>query len=204
MRLFVAVDIAPAVAEAAAALIEQLRERAIRLAPRSRISWVTADRLHVTVRFIGNVDADRADAVRRVLAPPLGQAPFDLTLAGVRAFPPKGPPRVLWSDVSNGREPLLAIEQRVGARPSTLEAFGRVQGVGERLARTGIAAEERPYNPHLTLARVREAVGLRSAALLESAAETTLGTTAVEAITLFESRLSPKGPTYVALQRTSL
>ncbi|HET9195235.1 MAG TPA: RNA 2',3'-cyclic phosphodiesterase [Vicinamibacterales bacterium] len=188
MRLFVAVDIAPAVAEAAAALIEQLRERAIRLAPRSRISWVTADRLHVTVRFIGNVDADRADAVRRVLAPPLGQAPFDLTLAGVRAFPPKGPPRVLWSDVSNGREPLLAIEQRVG----------------ERLARTGIAAEERPYNPHLTLARVREAVGLRSAALLESAAETTLGTTAVEAITLFESRLSPKGPTYVALQRTSL
>lgn len=188
MRLFVAVDIAPAVAEAAAALIEQLRERAIRLAPRSRISWVTADRLHVTVRFIGNVDADRADAVRRVLAPPLGQAPFDLTLAGVRAFPPKGPPRVLWSDVSNGREPLLAIEQRVG----------------ERLARAGIAAEERPYNPHLTLARVREAVGLRSAALLESAAETTLGTTAVEAITLFESRLSPKGPTYVALQRTSL
>lgn len=188
MRLFVAVEIAPAVAEAAAALIEQLRERAIRLAPRSRISWVTADRLHVTVRFIGNVDADRADAVRRVLAPSLGQAPFDLTLAGVGTFPPKGPPRVLWSGVSDGREPLLAIEQRVG----------------ERLARAGIAAEERPYNPHLTLARVREAGELRSAALLEDAGETTLGTTAIEAITLFESRLSPKGPTYVALQRTRL
>ena len=188
MRLFVAVEIAPAVAEAAAALIERLRERAIRLAPRSRITWVTADRLHVTVRFIGNVDADRADAVRQVLAPPLGQAPFDLTLAGVGAFPPKGPPRVLSSGVSDGREPLLATEQRVS----------------ERLARAGIAAEPRPFIPHLTLARVREAAGLRSAALLEATGEATLGTTTVQAITLFESRLSPKGPTYVALQRTSL
>ena len=188
MRLFVAVEIAPAVAEAAAALIEHLRKRAIRLAPRSRISWVTADRLHVTVRFIGNVDADRADAVRRVLAPPLGQAPFDLILAGIGTFPPKGPPRVVSSSVSDGREPLLAIEQRVS----------------ERLARVGIAAEQRPYTPHLTLARVREAGGLRSAALLEGAGGTTLGTTAVEAITLFESRVSPKGPSYVALQRTSL
>lgn len=188
MRLFVAVEIAPDVAQSAAAVIERLRERAIRLAPRSRITWVTTDRLHVTVRFIGNVDADRVDAVRQVLAPPLGQAPFKLTLAGVVMFPPKGPPRVLASGVSDGREPLLAIEHHVS----------------ERLARAGIAAEQRPYTPHLTLARVREAGGLRSAALLENMSETRLGTTAVEAITLFESRLSPKGPTYMALQRTSV
>jgi 2'-5' RNA ligase len=188
MRLFVAVEVAPAVVAAAAALIERLRERAIRLAPRSRITWVTPDRLHLTVRFIGHVDADRADAVRRVLASPLAQAPFDLALAGVGTFPPKGPPRVVWSGVTDGRGPLLAIEQHVS----------------ERLARAGIAAEDRPYNPHLTLARVREAGGLRSVALLEAVGETTLGATAVEAITLFESRLSPKGPTYVALQKTAL
>jgi 2'-5' RNA ligase len=67
MRLFVAVEIAPAVAAAADALIDRLRARAVRLAPRSRITWVTADRLHLTVRFIGHVDADRADAVLQVL-----------------------------------------------------------------------------------------------------------------------------------------
>jgi 2'-5' RNA ligase len=78
------------------------------------------------------------------------------------------------------------------------------QRVSERLARAGIAAEPRPYTPHLTLARVREAAGLRSAGLLEATGEATLGTTTVEAITLFESRLSPQGPTYVALQKTSL
>ena len=188
MRLFVAVEIAPAVAAAAAALIDRLRQRALRLAPRSRITWVTADRLHVTVRFIGRIDADRADAVRQVLASPLGQPPFDLIVAGVGTFPPKGPPRVVWSGLTDGREPLLAIGQRVR----------------ERLARAGIAAEEQPYHPHLTLGRVREAAGLRSAALLEGVGETTLGATAVGAITVFESRLSPKGPAYVAIQRTSL
>jgi 2'-5' RNA ligase len=188
MRLFVAVEVAPAVAAAAAALIERLREHAIRLAPRSRITWATADRLHLTVRFIGHVDADRAHAVRQVLASPLGQVPFDLTLAGVGTFPHTGPPRVVWSDVTGGRDSLLAIEQRVS----------------ERLALAGIGAEERPYHPHLTLSRVREAGGLRSVALLEGVGETTLGGTAVEAITLFESRRSPNGPTYVALQRTTV
>lgn len=188
MRLFVGVEIAPAVAAAAAALIERLRDRAARLAPLSRITWMTADRLHVTVRFIGHVDADRAAAVSQALAPPLALDAFDLTVAGIGTFPRRGPPRVVWSAVADGRELLLAIEQRVS----------------ERLARVGIAAEERPYNPHLTLARIREAGGLRSAALLEAVAETVLGATTVEAITLFESRLSPKGPTYVPLQRTSL
>jgi 2'-5' RNA ligase len=188
MRLFVAVEIAPAVAAAAASLIERLRDRASRLAPLSRITWMTADRLHVTVRFIGHVDADRADAVSQALAPPLRLDAFELIVAGIGTFPRKGPPRVVWSAMADGRELLLAIEQRVS----------------ERLARVGIVAEERPYNPHLTLARIREAGGLRSAALLEAVAETVLGATTVEAITLFESRLSPKGPTYVPLQRTSL
>lgn len=188
MRLFVAVEIAPAVAAAAAELIDQLRARAGRLAPRSRITWVTADRLHITVRFIGHVDLERTDVIRQALAPPFESDPFELTVAGVGTFPRTGPPRVVWAGLTEGRQPLTAIEEHVG----------------QRLSGVGIAAEERSYNPHLTLARVRAAGGLRSAALLETVTDTMLGATPVEAITLFESRLSPKGPTYVALQRTGL
>jgi RNA 2',3'-cyclic 3'-phosphodiesterase len=188
MRLFVAVEIAPAVAVTAAGLIDSLRERALRLAPRSRITWIAADRLHITVRFIGHVDADQADVIRRVLTPSLEREPFPLSIAGVGTFPPKGPPRVVWAGLTEGRQPLTAIEEHVG----------------NRLSGVGIAPDERPYNPHLTLARVREAGGLRSAALLEAVTDAVLGTTTVKAITLFESRLSPKGPTYVALQRTAL
>ena len=71
MRLFVAVEIAPAVGAVAVELICRLRERALQLAPCSRMTWTTLDRLHVTVRFIGHVDAEQADAIRQVLAPPL-------------------------------------------------------------------------------------------------------------------------------------
>ena len=188
MRLFVAVEIAPAVGAAAVELIVSLRERARQLAPSSRITWITADRLHVTVRFIGHADLEKADVIRQVLARPLERRPFELTISGVGTFPPKGPPRVVWAGVTDGRAALTATEELVS----------------ERLSGVGIAAEQQPYNPHLTLARVREAGGLRSVGWLEGVRDTTFGTMTVEAITLFESRLSPKGPTYVALQRTGL
>ena len=188
MRLFVGIEISPAVIAATIELIAQLRAASATLAPRSRITWVTAERLHITIRFIGHVDDTRADEIRAVLAPPLPMEPFNLTIAGVGTFPPKGSPRVVWAGLTGGCDQLMAIESTVS----------------ERLAGVGVPREERLYNPHLTLARVRDAAGLRPAPFVGSRREISLGTTSVDAITLFESRLSPKGPTYVALARTPL
>jgi len=188
MRLFVACEVAAPVRTAAAELIGELARRAARLAPSSRIAWVTADRLHVTVRFIGFVDDSRADAIRATLSRELPVGAFDLTVAGVSAFPPKGPPRVVWAGLSAGADRLADVERNVSAT----------------LAQLGIPPEARPYTPHLTLARIREASGLRTAALLQGVNGSILGSTHVAAITLFESRLSPTGPTYVALQRMAL
>ena len=72
-----------------------------------------------------------------------------------------------------------------------------------RLSTIGIPPEDRPYNPHLTLARVREPAGLRAAALLDGLQTHAFGHSTIDAITLFESRLSPKGPTYVAQARAA-
>lgn len=188
MRLFVAVELDRAVTSAASGLVDELRRRAARLAPRARITWIPEERLHLTVRFIGNADEPRAHAIALVLQPPLGIHPFDLTIAGAGAFPPGGKPQVLWAGVTAGLDVLQHVEGAVSAR----------------LASTGVAPEERPYSPHLTLARVRDAAGLRTPALFEGLAAAPVGTTRVAAITLFESRLSPKGPTYVPLQRTML
>ena len=188
MRLFVAVELSPDAAAAALDLLEVLRARASRLAPHSRISWVAPDRLHVTIRFIGHVDDDKAPAIAEALVPAIGIEPFDLTIAGVAVFPSKGPPRVIWAGLSSGEDRLGAIERVVS----------------DRLAALGVAPEDRAFTPHLTLARVREAGGLRSPALLEGLDQTALGSTRVDAITLFESRLSPKGPTYQAIHRTQL
>ena len=188
MRLFVGISLDPKVAAAAGALVEQLRRRAARLARASRITWIPDARLHLTVRFIGPVDEDRARVMREVLEPPLPIDPFDLTFEGAGAFPKSGAPRVLWVGVTAGRDGLDRVEREVT----------------RRLATVNVPPEDRVYRPHLTLARVREAAGLRSAALFERVEGIALGTSHVDAITLFESRLSPKGPTYVALQTTAL
>jgi 2'-5' RNA ligase len=185
MRLFVAAEIGETLAARAAELTRELQRRARESAPRARVTWVPADRLHLTVRFIGEVDETRAAGVHNALEPPLAVAPFDLTLTGAGAFPKGGAPRVLWVGVANGRDELVAAERDVSAR----------------LARLGIPEEERAYSPHLTLARVREPAGLRSARLLEGLTERALGTVRVDAITLFQSKLSPKGPAYTPLLR---
>jgi 2'-5' RNA ligase len=114
--------------------------------------------------------------------------PFDLTVDGLGAFPRAGQPRVLWAGLARGRESLLRLERVVASR----------------LAEAGIAPEPRAYNPHLTLARVRDAAGLRAAALLDGVSDDPIGTIRIDAFTLFDSRLSSKGPTYVPLQRTPL
>lgn len=188
MRLFVGVEISPDLARSAGTLLEDLRRRAAHLAPRSRITWVSPDRLHFTLSFIGEADEDHVQGIREALAPSVPLPPFDLTVAGVGAFPRTGQPRVLWAGLTDGREALVRLERVVASR----------------LSAAGVAGEPRAYNPHLTLARVREAGGLRTSALYEGLPQGPVGTTRVEAFTLFESRLSSAGPTYVPLQRTVL
>jgi 2'-5' RNA ligase len=185
MRLFVGIEISEPVAANTLALIARLQSRASDLAPGSRITWVTGDRLHITVQFIGHVDDPKAEAIRAALSDPLPITPFDLTVAGVGTFPPRGSPRVIWGGLTAGRDRLIAVGELVA----------------RRLSDVGVIAEERPYNPHLTLGRVRDAAGLRAQAIAESVGESHLGTTLVDAITLFESRLSPRGPKYSVVQR---
>jgi len=181
----VAAEIGKALAARAAALSGELQTRASDAAPRAKVTWVPADRLHLTIRFIGEVDDAKASAVCEALTAPIAVAPFDLTLVGVGAFPKGGSPRVLWVGITDGREELLAIER----------------DVTRRLALLGIPEEERAYSPHLTLARVREPAGLRTVPLLEGLANRRVGTARIDAITLFQSKLSPKGPTYTPLLR---
>jgi 2'-5' RNA ligase len=187
MRLFVAVEIGAPVRRAALATIDELRERTARLAPRARMTWLTDERLHITVRFIGHVDDARGEAIRIALEAPLDAPSFDLTVEGIGAFPPRGAPRVFWAGLTAGREGLLRLERSVSARLAEL-----------------VPAEDRPYAPHLTLARVKEPAGLARASLFDGLTDRLLGRVRVEAITLFESRLSSKGPTYLPLLQTML
>lgn len=183
-----AVTLSEAVRRAAADLIGECRRRAAALAPRARIAWVDPERLHVTVRFIGTVEDDRAAAVDDALTPTVPLEPFACTLAGTGCFPGRGQPRVVWAGVTSGLPNLVALEHEVS----------------RRLTGIGLEPDWRPYAPHLTLGRVREAAGLRGERLLHGLADAGLGTMTVDRMTLFESRLSPKGPDYVPRLATPL
>ena len=188
MRLFVAVEIGETLARRTAKLTEELERRATAAARRAKVTWIPADRMHLTLRFIGEVDDGKASMVLQALKKPLAVAPFSLTLCGAGTFPKSGSPRVVWLGVTDGREPLLQVEREITARLTPL----------------GIPEEDRAYSPHLTLARVRDPAGLKSSHLLDGLTDRRIGTTHIEAITLFRSKLSPKGPTYTPLVHTAL
>jgi RNA 2',3'-cyclic 3'-phosphodiesterase len=188
MRLFVGVEINAQVVDRIAECLDELRRRVARRARRARISWVPPDRLHVTVRFIGEASDSQAREIATSLSPMLPLDPFEAIFTGLGAFPPHGPPRVLWAGIGAGVEPFVALEREVTAR----------------LDACGIPSEERPYRPHVTIARVREPAGLRTRPLLDEFHDRAFGASSVETVTLFQSRLSPKGSVYVPLQSTHL
>jgi 2'-5' RNA ligase len=143
--------------------------------------------MHLTLRFIGDADERRARALAAALERPLPVAPFDLTVAGVGTFPPRGRPRVIWVGVANGRETIVAIEREIA---------GRVDAIAG-------ASEERGFTPHLTVARIKDAAGLNRT-ICDGLEDRLLGSTRVGEVVLYESRLSSAGPAYVPLRRTAL
>ncbi len=188
MRLFAAVELDPAVRSAAAAVSQHLRAR---LEGALDARWIPEENLHITLWFIGEVADDRAPALMSALDPPFDVPPFELTIGGAGAFPPSGPPRVLWIGVRRGSPGMTALYNDVGARIEPL----------------GFERERRPYSAHLTIARVREGRGRGPHApvrRLLSDFDAEAGTSRVSAVTLFRSRLSPKGASYEAVLRVPL
>lgn len=188
MRLFVGIEIDHRVVQKIAECLDELRRRVSSRAPVAKISWVPPERLHVTVRFIGEAGEVEVERITASLAPTLSVEHFEAAFRGVGAFPERGAPRVFWAGIGAGLERFAAVEREVTAR----------------LDECGIGPEQRPYRPHVTLGRVREPAGLRARPLLEGLDDRVFGTSAVGAITLFQSRLSPKGSVYVPLQSTKL
>jgi 2'-5' RNA ligase len=127
-RLFVAID-----------LPEQLKSTLAALAPELPVGrWVGAQELHLTLRFIGEVDQQTCSRIMTALAG-LHFAAFTLTLRGVGHFPPDKRPRVLWV----GMDPcdrLMQLQQELELA----------------LIDAGIPPDERRFSPHITLARLKE------------------------------------------------
>ncbi|KKW91027.1 MULTISPECIES: RNA 2',3'-cyclic phosphodiesterase [Sphingobium] len=144
--------------------------------------WQEDEQLHLTLRFVGEVDRHRAND----LADALGSvrfSPFDIALAGVGCFDRKGHVHTLWAG-AQPRDPLAQLHQKVD----------------RACVRAGLPPDERSYLPHVTLARFGRTVGSMEAFMARHAGLTSPPFT-VEEFTLFESQLGPAGSTYHMVER---
>ncbi len=184
MRVFLAVDVDDRVRAGIRALIERLREAIDRGGGRqSRIGWVSPDRVHVTLHFIGELAESRVGDLTTAVKRPLDIAPFDLALGGLGLFPPRGRPRVLWVGVERGSDGLGRVHEEMG----------------NRLVALGLPLEERAFSPHVTLARFREPGPTAVRSAIEGAGAARLGACRVTSVTLYQSRLGAGGATYTPL-----
>ena len=191
MRIFIGIELDEAARDAAADAAAQVRRRVERAAPDLSARWIGRENLHVTIWFLGERSEEQTAAVVGALRGETFSSPaFRLTLTGCGAFPPAGPPRILW----------------IGAGEGT-KATQRLHGeLGARLAPLGYVPERRDYTPHLTIARIKHVPpgATRDLRAVLGPMGPDVGTSQVTAVTLFQSRLSPKGASYEPLLRVPL
>jgi 2'-5' RNA ligase len=178
VRLFIAIDVPEEVRRRITAFAAEMRERA----PRAR--WVRLDGVHVTLKFIGEVAPEKAEAIRHALEPVRTAAPVEMEFRGAGFFPNERRPRVFWVGIHSA--------------PSLAELAAEIE---RRIEPLGIARESRPFNAHLTLARFEtpSQSGELARALAEEG-EREFGHAIAREFHLYESRLKPGGAQYTRLE----
>ena len=179
MRLFVALEIPSEVRENLAALLDSLRS--ISKDPR----WVRPQNLHVTLKFLGEIAEAKVEDIRNALREKRSEQAVTLDFRGLGFFPNEKHPRVFWAGIE------------ASANLKTLAA--NIDGATEKL---GIPREQRPFSPHLTLARF-ERPGLPEALRQAIAAnmERAFGSLQTNEFHLIQSELRRSGAEYTTLER---
>jgi 2'-5' RNA ligase len=177
VRVFVALDIPGDVRAAVAALVAKLRPAC------GRARWARIEGAHVTLKFIGEVPAEKIGPIKAALARIRFPGPIEMKFRNVGFFPNERRPRVFWAGIEGGAE--------LGALAAAVETS---------LEPIGIAREQRVFSPHLTLARFESPVGLDELhKAIAAVGSLEFGSTVAEEFHLYQSLLKPAGAEYTRL-----
>jgi len=171
-RLFLAID-----------LPDEIKEQLCQLRtgiPGAR--WVPTDQLHLTLAFLGDVEMEKMNHLMGKLTA-IHIPVFDLRIGDVGCFPNRKRPRVVW----------------IGIRPEPL-LMSLAEQVRNATLLCGIPLEERPFSPHITLARIKQPVGNYCDAFLDRTLKLEPTLISVREFILFESRLSSRGALHIPLR----
>lgn len=186
MRLFFAI---PIPMEGLACITSVQRDLRTRI-PAPGVSWAKPEQFHYTLKFLGEVEPDRAyKAIEVAQQVADDEAAFDLSLSGIGAFPNAERPNVLWLGAGTGAGDVVRIANRLDTA----------------LVRLHFRRENKPPTAHLTLARIKSYEAEVQAARAVAAAEVgAIAEIRVESMVLMQSHLSQRGSEYVAVERFTL
>ena len=168
-------------------LVVQAQQQLQRRIRSSAVRWTPRDQLHLTLKFFGNVPVEQLAAIEASLRETCrSQSVLPLELKGFGCFPDSRRPKVMWLGLGGATTDLAHFQTRLHAA---------TQEYGDHL-------EERPFHPHLTLARIKNAAPAESreiAAALDASPPDRLAAWQANRLAFMESRLTPQGPIYRTL-----
>ncbi|HKA54275.1 MAG TPA: RNA 2',3'-cyclic phosphodiesterase [Candidatus Binatia bacterium] len=177
IRAFIAVNLASPVIEEIAKVRSALQEA------KGDIRWTRLEGLHLTLKFLGDIERHQVEPILRVMNETMGKwPPLHILAQGLGAFPNLRRPRVLWAGLSGE-----------GLR-------GMSEALETALMPLDFPPEEREFTPHLTLGRVRSLRGWEHVlAVVKEYEQTRFGESRVDQVTLYQSALRPDGAVYSPL-----
>ncbi len=187
IRTFIAIELTPATRRILADAVSDLKGRT-----EANVRWVNPGNVHLTLKFLGNVDAAVIPSLVKSVQAAVGDSgPFRLALGNLGAFPNPARARVVWVGLEGAVDALLDLQRRVEQVATAM----------------GLAEEQRPFAPHLTLGRVSNNPPTHRASLaaaLRRGAAPLVGGFDAEEVVVMRSDLRPTGAVYTPLGRASL
>jgi 2'-5' RNA ligase len=183
-RIFVAVELDAPLRQAITDLERRLEDAG------ARLRWVKPENLHFTLRFLGHISDAQLNRVKTAAREAVqGVAAFRIALAGLGAFPKARRPQVVWVGIGKGGDNLRDLAERLD----------------DTLARQRFPKEPRGFQPHLTLARVKEPrlwgdIG----PVLDQFERVEVGEQEVRSLLVMESLLRPQGAIYTQVEEVPL
>jgi RNA 2',3'-cyclic 3'-phosphodiesterase len=183
MRTFIAIEIPSEIKSALAALQTGLRRAG------ADVSWTKPENLHMTLKFLGEVDERRIVEVEKACVLSAAEfQPFTLSLNDTGVFPNAKQPRVLWAGLSGEVENVVEMHRRLD----------------ERLALIRFKPEGKKFHPHLTIGRLKSNKKIRELLALAYAYQLPALSFAVTEIVLMKSELHPAGSKYTPIVKACL
>jgi len=184
IRCFVAIEIPDEIKEKLTSLNRYLSA----IAP--GVKWVRKEGMHLTLKFLGNVDEDRISEIKTALTEAVkGFGVIEAEVESAGAFPNAALARVLWAGTSGEVERIQELASRVETA----------------LANLGFEREKRAFRPHITIGRIKKPKRNRKLdEALSSVRDQKFGKFTIREIVLFKSQLHPDGAIYTPLARITL